>query len=118
MSVQNKHGEYEQFDLVKARWDCPKCGADAMMVETRAFKSPYKYIVNHSFKCEKCGLSTLEYDFQMKKKDSFNAAHRRFVDMWPYLVIAEKKGIISGFDAGAKFKMAVERGCSDENCHC
>jgi len=117
MSVQNKHGEYEQFDINKARWVCPKCGEDAMMVETRAFRSPYKFIVAHSFKCEKCGLSSLEYDFSMKKKDSFNAAHRRFIEMWSYLMVAQKKGWIEGFDAGAKLASKMQ-GCNNESCHC
>ena len=109
MSVENKHGRYDKFDINKARWDCPSCGEDAMMLETRAFRSPYKFVITHSFKCEKCGINTLDYNFSMKKKCSFNASHRKFTEIWPYLLTAQRKGWIEGFDAGVKLSNKVQR---------
>jgi len=117
MTVQNKNGKYERFDIAKARWICPKCGTDAMMIETRAFRSPYKFIINHSFKCEKCGFNSLEYGFLLGKKESFNAAHRKLLDIWQYLMIAQKKGWVDGFDAAARLSSRIDTGSPDGNCN-
>jgi rubredoxin len=99
MDAEIKHGKYEKFDLNKARWICPKCNEDKLMVESLAYRSPYKFILTHLFVCENCGFDSLEYGFKMRKKDSFNSAHRRLIEMWPYLVLAEKKGWFNGFNS-------------------
>ena len=74
MGVENKHGKYEKFDLNKARWECPQCGKDALMVESRAFRSPNQFSLTHSFKCEKCEFDSLKYGFQMRHNFSPNGA--------------------------------------------
>jgi hypothetical protein len=113
MPVENKHGKYDKFNLNKARWECPACGKDTLVIETRAVQSPYQFILTHSFKCEECEFDSLSYGFKMKKKDSFNAAHRNLMDMWFYLLVAEKKGWNEGFDMGMKIATNLACECND-----
>jgi predicted RNA-binding Zn-ribbon protein involved in translation (DUF1610 family) len=118
MGIESKHGKYEKFDLNKARWECPQCGKDALVVESRAFRSPTQFSLTHSFKCEKCEFDSLKYGFQMKHKESFNSAHRKLTDMWFNLLVAEKKGWEVGFDTAMKVAASMNKGCCDEDCQC